>query len=298
MPGRGRDKNGRVALDMMMWALVRGGLGNQMFQAAHALALGEHYGVQPRLVEAHLRERVKRRWELDCFNLRPHDAEWWMQAAVQAGVRVSQKLLAVGLPSLPGFFLEQRAADKAPPSTAPSVLSGYFQGERFFKAAEPTIRKVFRFPPIPHGPAAQGSDGGVPIVAMHVRRGDYVSDPIARRAHLVCDADWYGAAWRHMKERVGNCSLRVFSDDPDWASNELGLEGDVYYVEDQASAPAWVDMARMSLCDHFVISNSSYSWWAAYLAKSPAKTVIAPREWFPGVSTDSLLICPPSWVLM
>ena len=137
-----------------------------------------------------------------------------------------------------------------------------------------------------------------PSVAIHVRRGDYVTDPVATKRHLICDAQWYEGAWDYIRAKIGGGHAFVFSDDPAWVRKTLKLDGDVTIVENSNGEEPWMDMARMSLCNHFVISNSSYSWWAAYLSNPRDKTVVAPKYWFNGVLTADIKICPDDWILL
>jgi len=281
-----------------MWVIVRGGLGNQMFQAAFATALAQRFGVTPRFVDLSEHARVARRWELGCFGIEPSPVGRLSQAGLVTRVLATQKLQRLGLPGWPGALVE-RAEYAGPPALtrAPALVSGYWQGERYFAEAAQAVRARLRFDTTGLRPLGDAADRR-PRVALHVRRGDYVSDPHARSVHLVCDVDWYRAAWARMQAAVPDARALVFSDDPGWAREHLGLPGDVDYAAGEPGAPAWVDMARMSGCDHFVISNSSYSWWAAWLATAPGKRVIAPAQWFRGRLSADLQICPPGWELL
>lgn len=281
-----------------MWVIVRGGLGNQMFQAAYAIALGARFNVTPRFADLSASARVPRAWELGAFGIRAEPVSLPVRLSLAAAAVADQKLQRLGLSGWPGVLSEHiEYAEPPRVARAPRVLCGYWQGERYFQEQATRIRAQFRLAVPEEGPALPDPDADRPTVAIHVRRGDYVSDPTARSVHLVCDAGWYRAAWTRMRGEVPGARAFVFSDDPDWARDNLALDGDVDYGPGSPGAPAWVDLARMSRCQHFIISNSSYSWWAAWLGEDPAKRVIAPREWFRGRSTAALGICPPGWTL-
>lgn len=282
------------------WILVCGGLGNQMFQVAHALALSRRFNLELRFVDVTSRGRIPRVWELTCFGIRRYPLTSFQQGGILARVLLAQKLRRLAHSfGLADVLLETKeSVDFAALSCAPSIVSGYWQGELFFVSVQQEVRALFRFPDTSHSKPAAHGKASAPVVAIHVRRGDYVSDPVARNYHLVCDVDYYRAAWRRMQADIGNCSALVFSDDLKWARSELALEGNVAYAESSPDAPAWFDLARMSQCQHFVTSNSSYSWWAAYLSSSPNKQVIAPKDWFRGVDTRKLQIFQKSWILL
>lgn len=282
-----------------MWVLVRGGLGNQMFQVAFATALAERFCVEPKYIDLSDNARVARSWSLSCFGIEPQPIGMLNKARLGATIVLSRKLRFLGFDDLTGAVIESKDFSGPPNlNKPPRLVGGYWQGPAYFAEHDAAVRARLRFPDIPTSWKLLQPSHECPQVAIHVRRGDYVSDPVARALHLVCDVAWYQGAWQRLRDEVCNCRALVFSDDPEWAREHLALTGDVQYVAGDPNQPAWIDLARMRECQHFVISNSSYSWWAAYLSTSPGKKVIAPRYWFRGVETEMLGICPSSWILL
>lgn len=282
-----------------MFVVTRGGLGNQMFQAAFATALSAKFGVPARYVDLSGWARVAREWGLSCFGIEPIPLSGVQRAALNACLLASRNLRRLGLPSFPGVLLEEIEFSGPPAVTrGPLVVAGYWQGPAYFDGFENTVRNLFSFPSSDLYIEDLEDKIRLPLIAIHVRRGDYVSDPAAARVHLVCDIEWYQRAWRKICNDVGRCCAVVFSDDSEWARDNLKLNGEVLYQESEPAQPAWRDMARMSRCHHFIISNSSYSWWAAFLGKKQGTRVIAPAWWFRERMTASLNICPPEWVLL
>lgn len=279
------------------FVVVQGGLGNQMFQAAYGIALASEFELESRLIDVATFSRVSRTWGLGCFNIHPYPAKTFLRVALGSGARLVKKFPRLG--SLyPGVVIDQDDFHKAlRHKEVPRLVIGYWQNPGYFSKVDSQVRKMFAFPSIPTANALN-SDASLPVVAIHVRRGDYVSDPIANKVHLVCDADWYKNAWRTLRADIGECQALIFSDDPNWVAENVRLDGVVQYVDSDSHQPAWIDMARMSHCNHFIISNSSYSWWAAYLATSPSKRVYAPKFWFKDRETASLGICPDNWTLL
>ena len=106
------------------------------------------------------------------------------------------------------------------------------------------------------------------IVAIHVRRGDYVNQP---QFHPVCDAEYY----RKAMEYFPNESFCVFSDDPEWCKQQEVFKN-CFIVENSTEA---YDLQWMSQAKGNIIANSSFSWWGAYLIKNGG-TVICPERWF------------------
>ncbi len=289
-----------MAKDKKVKVLIRGGMGNQMFQVAYAKTLANKYGMELEFINFSSNARVQRNWSLSCFGIQPASISRFAQAILVVEVWLAQKLAKI----LPGFGFRVLVETKefVGPSKikfVPNIISGYWQGEKYFLSCQDEIKKIFTFPSLLEKyQLALSKNVDIKYVAIHIRRGDYVSDPIAKNNHLVCDPDWYEAAWRLMRTKLGLCQALVFSDDIEWVRNNVFLDGDVVYVDNLPEIPDWIDMARMTNCDHFIISNSTYSWWAAWLGKTEDKIVIAPSNWFRGVKTKDLGICPDEWFLL
>lgn len=277
---------------------VFGGLGNQMFQVAHALALGKNIGAEPLFIDlTSVNGRVSRKWELGCFNIRPKNLTRYQVYSIKSRIAAARRLQKIN----PGLHLEvldesyARTPDDLP--FQPKVCSGYWQGAAYFDSVAKLVRRTFTFPDVPAALARSITPPNRSVVGVHVRRGDYVTDPVAHSYHFVCDENWYLKALQTMRDRLPDCHFCIFSDDPAWAEIAFGSAEDVSIVPTGRNAPAWLDMALMSQCSHFIISNSSYSWWASYLGKSDDSLIIAPAFWFPGVETRSLEIFCSDWVL-
>jgi len=165
-----------------------------------------------------------------------------------------------------------------------TMLSGYFQSEKYFAPYAERIRREFNFEPR-SGIAYSGRPTGT--VSIHVRRGDYLSFP---EHHPPLTMDYYNAAMEHFP----GARFLIFSDDPGWCL----LNFDRSRCEISTGRSAIEDMALMASCDSHIIANSSFSWWGAWLGRNPDKRVIAPLQWFgpakAGWSTEDLI--PGGWV--
>lgn len=114
-------------------------------------------------------------------------------------------------------------------------------------------------------------------VCVHIRRGDYLSERY-RADFYVCDRDYYLKALDEIKKKVKNPVFIFFSDDIEWVKENIKIEGDCYY--EPCGNPLWESFRMMYSCKHFVISNSTLSWWAQYLSRNDKKIVISPDHWF------------------
>jgi len=133
-------------------------------------------------------------------------------------------------------------------------------------------------------------------VCIHVRRGDYISNPETERVHGACSIDYYRSALVALRERTDHPRFFVFSDDPGWARAEFGSEGSITVVEINGADRNYEDLRLMSSCRHHVIANSTFSWWGAWLGAHAGQVVVAPKTWFASGDRDSRDICPASWL--
>ena len=90
----------------------------------------------------------------------------------------------------------------------------------------------------------------------------------------------------------------MFSDDPAWARACLRLPGPVAFVDDSGAEPDYEDLRLMTSCRHFIIANSTFSWWGAWLAGNEHKIVVAPRRWFADPRRCTKDIAPKPWLLI
>lgn len=114
-------------------------------------------------------------------------------------------------------------------------------------------------------------------VCVSIRRGDFVNDSEIAKKHLVCTEKYYYDAIKLIQEKVENPKFIIFSDDVEWCKNNMNFpEGTVYETKDN---PVWEKLRLMYSCKHFIISNSTFSWWTQYLSRNNNKVVVAPSRW-------------------
>lgn len=131
-------------------------------------------------------------------------------------------------------------------------------------------------------------------VAVHVRRQDYLQSS----HHYLCSPDYYRAAFRHIREALTDPRFFVFSDDMQWARRHLSPPGETHYVDVNGPRQGYEDMRLMRACRHFIIANSTFSWWPAWLADAHDKIVIAPKMWHTAEVDERMDIgkhSPKSW---
>ena len=130
-------------------------------------------------------------------------------------------------------------------------------------------------------------------VSIHVRRGDYLNGYYYETLGKICDIAYYQRAIGTIKERVDNPHFYIFSDDPDYVTENLTIEN-ATFVNFNRGNDSWQDMYLMSQCKHNIIANSTFSWWGAWLNNNPQKVVVAPSHWFANMDNDEIVL--PEWI--
>lgn len=151
-------------------------------------------------------------------------------------------------------------------------LQGYFQSEKYFKHIEDEIREDFTFKDEILKPCLEMIKTVDNPIALHVRRTDYL---VNSDNHFNLPIEYYQSALNYFDS---DRNVIVFSDDPKWCNEQKIFEDDRFLISENDDNR--VDLCLMTLCDDFIIANSSYSWWGAWLSKNKNKKVIAPIQWF------------------
>lgn len=127
-------------------------------------------------------------------------------------------------------------------------------------------------------------------VSIHVRRGDYLKE---KQYQVIRNFDYYNHAIDLIKENFQEPVFYVFSDDIKWVKENI-KEENVVFVNWNLGQESFKDMLLMSLCQHNIIANSTFSWWGAYLNTNPSKIVLCPNYWMVGEKTDGRV--PANWI--
>lgn len=296
-------------LDDCVFARIVGGIGNQMFQYAAGRALARHLGCPLKLDLSAFRSYKLRAYELDSFRLTESVASAEELAVLKRRARIAKLLcgrwLGGTFPALlgpvfkePHLHFTPELFDMAPPV----LLRGYWQSPRYFADLRDELSGVFQ----PKGPLSPYSQemlariAAAPAVSVHVRRGDYLTNPSAAKTIGVLDIAYYRRSIELMTRLVPEAHFFIFSDDIPYVRQALDFCPN-WTLVDGNHGDGFQDMMVMRACDHHIIANSSFSWWSAWLGTNERKTVIAPRKWFTeeGLRTISTRDrYPEEWITM
>jgi hypothetical protein len=292
----------------MITVQLKGGLGNQLFQYATARSLAHYHrtavAFDLSLLSASAPNITKRDYELAAFGIAPVGAPL-LDRLYRESKRPTYQMLVKPLTQWLHPVTEYREKsfrydpDIWKKTSANTHLVGYFQSELYFKEVRALLLRELMLIQPPLSSLAASIQSTV-SVSLHIRRGDYVSNPNARQFHGLCSVQYYNKAVEYLAGKVGDICLFIFSDDQVWAQNNLFFHHPTTFVQGHEAADSYKDMQLMSMCKHHIVANSSFSWWGAWLNPSPYKIVIAPEYWFADklAQLQSQDIIPTAWIRM
>ena len=250
---------------MNLHVYLQGGIGNQMFQYAKGLSVMRQMPQFTDLVlDTSSYENQERGIVKDGLTGRTFDLEV--------------------------FNITYKTQMKANPRG--QTLFGYFQNVSEFENVIDEVREQFTFE-IEFSKStellAEEINSIENSVSIHVRRGDYISNPIANQWHGVMDENYFAHAMEIMEDKHSNIHYYVFSEDIEWCENNISSKFPITFVGEEYNE--YKDTGHLYLtqqCNCHIMSNSSYSWWGAFLGNS--KTTIGPKNWLTNGTGSEIML--------
>ncbi len=299
---------------------LQGGLGNQLFQ--YGLGLAKATGAETELrldirsFDVRNPRIVPRSYGLAVFGVDAAIASraellrydvlrrWWQLAHRWRKTRrgsahvLSSRLLSATYVREGGFSHQWTVAAV---SGAEAYFDGHWQSDKYFSPVADSMRKLLDV----SGALDSGAQEMLSRIAdgrslcVNVRRGDFVSHARSSAFHGAMGSDYYGRATRALLDRFPIDQVFVFSDDPEWCRQNLRLDPDQIVVDHRYAGPefSWY-LNLMAACSYFVLPNSSFGWWAAWLANVEPDRVVAPEQWFLDPTIDVSDLLNPEWLRM
>lgn len=262
----------------MIFCNLRGGLGNMLFQIAATISLSIDNGVE------------------SCFpNLRNHLQYLNLDNHYNSDLNHSHEYL-IFLKKLQSFNVAHFDSIIEYPfdfvkKDIPKnnvLINGFFQSEKYFKHNREDIINLLDLKNTLELPYKYKGLFSNKCTSIHVRRGDYVKYP---NLHPTQSIQYYLDSSYLLKHKTD--IFLVFSDDIKWCKENLKINNAVY-IENEKD---YIELYLMSLCDNNIISNSSFSWWGAWLNENENKTVIGPKKWFGSdITHNTGDIIPEDWI--
>lgn len=278
-----------------------GGLGNQMFQYATARALSLRSGACTQLDLSWFGTDPERQYALGPFSIKAdilrHSHERY--TAPQLLMRIAHRLGLTNISKDISTFREAsfRYDPRINKVTPPVILDGYFQSEKYFAPYRTDISAEFT---VQHPPSMAASHlldriASTDAICLHFRRGDYISNPKANAYHGTCSLEYYQRGLAFVSRDLKNPHCFIFSDDPNWVRENFKSDLPTTLVDIHRPEQAHEDLRLMTACQHYVIANSSLSWWGAWLGTHAGKKIVAPLHWFKNSTNDTSDLIPSEW---
>ncbi len=290
---------------------IIGGLGNQMFQYAFAVALQRKYPEERVLIDTQLYSfPLLKTYKGNNFY---HNGFEIQQIFPNASVPIASfKEIAEVSYYIPNYilnkaikrFVHHRKSEFIQSykeayvfnsnvfKSNASYFDGYWMSPAYFDFCRNDILKIYAFSDFK---SAENKELAFLLksknsVTMHIRRGDYVG---AENFKDICTLAYYRNAVIEVRKIISNPEFFIFSNDLDWCRKNLKEEfGDskVVFVTNNKGADSYCDMQLMSLARCNILANSSFSWWGAYLNQRDDHIVFCPEKWVNNLCYDDVYV--------
>lgn len=255
---------------------LMGGLGNQLFQYAFGKALSKKYNVKLELdVSSYLKE--DRAYALNAYAIREELLSSY-QSLYYNTIYILDSKLGIPMKKIvhekESFQFEEILVDQS------RYFVGFWQNEQYFNniISELCTELVLK----------EKCDNEVKTfieniekqesVAVHVRRGDYLL-PRYSKDYVLQGMEYYQRAHAYLANQKSDLKFYIFSDDIKWCRQNFNWSN-CKFVDESITNDAIIQFEIMRKCKHFIIGNSTYSWWASWLSENEAKIRIAPSHWY------------------
>lgn len=282
-----------------------GGLGNQMFQyaAGRSFALKLHTQLKLDVGSFNNEGVTRRKYGLQVFNIKAQIAsdqeidrlKLSPQGLLNYFPRVVKLIeFATGR----RHVIESDYRLDLPPIRDASYFEGNWNSERYFKDIESVIRRDFTFKMKPDTKNRKLLNliRKSNAVGIHIRRGDYITNPKVNQKYWTCSAEYYNSAIKLVRNKITKPVFFIFSDDPVWIAEHFKNKPNFIVVTHNTGKKSYEDLRLMIACKHNILANSSFSWWGAWLNNNHHKIVIAPKLWFKDTFLESTELVPSTWV--
>ncbi|MDD4871882.1 MAG: alpha-1,2-fucosyltransferase [Kiritimatiellae bacterium] len=290
---------------MTLIARLSGGLGNQLFQYAAAKRVAIHTGMTFKLdvISGFKHDSVyARKYLLDNFAItatkasRLESFDFPGSRTLRSGLRWINRYLPLGFyMEEPGFMEPNQKFDESVLAVGKHKLlfmEGNWQSEKYFKDVVSVIRKEFELVTPLDVETLREADIIRSVNAVGVGVRSYAEVPAyARHFHKPIGVEYYARAISRILKSTPDAHFFIFCDNETAAGKLIPTDIQVTYVRSRSDDKAFQKLWLMTLCKHFIISNSSFDWWGAWLSSALNKVVIAPARY-----TNNEDMIPADWL--
>ena len=274
----------------MIITRLAGGLGNQMFQYAFARSLSIKYNTNLKIDLSFLKNRnmgpnfTYRNYELDIFNVVED-----FNSTFENCIRFDEPHLNYSKEIVDNI---NRQIDKD------IMIDGYWQSVKYFEESKSVIKSDFTFKSLVDDSSVDkiklmlDDIRSTNSVMLNIRRTDFLNNDF----HGVMGLEYINKSTELLESKIDNPKYFIFSDDIEWCKENIKLNNMVIVDHSYKGDRFSYYLQLMKECKNFIIPNSSFAWWSAWLSDSPNKIVIAPKKWLTDESIDTSDLIPSDWI--
>lgn len=310
---------------------LKAGLGNQLFQYAYAKALAIRSN-SSLLIDASWYNNINSKDTLRVFLLDKYAISapvseksngYRYHKLYEILIKIVSKIRRTFFKRNEYTYYPKLAQPISIPDNQPYIIEGYWNVEKYFEEYSDIIKKEFQLKS-PLGIYGSSIErklldsiiAGNILTLLHVRRGDYISNIHAQAYHGAKDISYYEKALKELSKNLAETKVEklqfiLSSDDVDFLKTDIIplikkiypqlIDEQITILTNQEMLPSYEELHLMSLCHHFIIANSTYSWWAAWLSGTAEKLgqkkiVIGPKQWVNNPNEKTPDVLPPDWI--
>lgn len=286
--------------DIMIIIHLTGGLGNQLFQYAFARSVSHELNSELFLdlsLFSHTEKRKHVVFGLHPFNIKGLVGYYPYVDKTDVGITQNQPQnltkYVEGTP-FPSAIYDYELLKSFEDIQLPAYFQGWYQNqikngensfitENFFKINNDLIHDDLKYSlPLSYNSKILFEDmKKYDSIALHIRHGDYEDYP----KFGLCTKQYYQNAINMIENELDNPKFYIFTEDHDWVDKNLKFSSPYEIIrfseKNNTAGRGYAELLKlMSLCEHFIIANSTFSWWGAFLSENKYKIIISPKPWF------------------
>ena len=293
----------------MVKLILKGGMGNQMFQYAAIYSLAKKQGFDIGLDLSFMDCKIpvpgftKREYELDLFGIKHPTFTLLKNPLLNSYFSYPLLKFAMIAKILPSYVAKNiysfdnnffNIKDN-------SYIEGFFNHYQYFEDYKTDIKSVFNTDKLydKNYKEIEKNIESIDSVSINIRRGDYLNKK-HKDTYIYLDKDYYKNAIEIIKNNVKNPHFFIFSydfpkDDDKYFTNGLGLKkSEITLLGRNYTGHRFKTYLRLiSLCKHNITANNTFSFWGAYLNKNAKSTVISPSQWS---YQEKTFYAPNNWI--
>ena len=273
----------------MIYLELKGGLGNQLFQIFSVIAYSLENNIEFRII----RNKMDKVSPVDKKSLRPTYFHNFLSNLSKFTCE-NVNLITYNEPSF--------TYNKFPNINKNTKVNGYFQSPKYFENNFKSIIELIELDKQNAEIKEKYKEYlSNKVISLHFRIGDYIKKP---DYHLILNNEYYINAIKNILEKDNTCdTVLYFNEEQDNYIVENMIKDikksypQLNFIQCNFNIPDWEQLLLMSLCNHNIIANSTFSWWGAYFNLNPEKIVCYPNIWFGHTCNNSTKdLFPENWI--